>query len=120
MTSNKNHAFHVRLGYALKGLAHALKHESSFRIHALAAVLVLLMLLALRPSAIWWAVGGLTVGAVLAAELFNTALEHLADHLHPEQHARIKVVKDVAAAAVLITCMAALCVAAAFVVHLLP
>ena len=35
------------------------------------------------------------------AEMFNTALEHLVDHLHPEIHPRIGVVKDCAAAGVL-------------------
>ena len=48
---------------------------------------------------------------VLAAELFNTALEQLCDHLHPEKHANIKVVKDVAAGAVLILSIGALWVA---------
>ena len=44
----------------------------------------------------------LTVSFVLAAELVNTAIEHLADHLHPELHPKIKLVKDCAAAAVLV------------------
>ena len=51
------------------------------------------------------------VSLVIAAELINTALEHLADHLHPEQHPRIKIVKDCAAAAVLILSAGALWVA---------
>jgi undecaprenol kinase len=53
---------------------------------------------------------------VLAMELVNTAVEHLADHLHPDQHPRIKIVKDCAAAAVLVTSLGALCVAVAFVI----
>ena len=113
--SAKNQAFYVRLGYALAGLKHALRRESSFRIHMLSALALLGALLLLRPSPIWWAVAVLTVGSVLAAELFNTALEELTDHLHPEQHARIKIVKDVAAAAVLVASLGALCVAAAFI-----
>ena len=51
------------------------------------------------------------VSLVIAAELINTALEQLADHLHPEQHPRIKIVKDCAAAAVLILSAGALWVA---------
>ena len=57
----------------------------------------------------------LTVAFVLAAEIVNTALEGLADHLHPEQHPAIKAVKDCAAGAVLVASVAALGVAAAFV-----
>jgi len=61
----------------------------------------------------------LTGGAVLAAELFNTALEHLADHLHPEVDPRIGLVKDCAAAAVLVAAIAAAAVGIALLVHVL-
>ena len=56
------------------------------------------------------------VSLVIATELINTALEHLADHLHPEQHPRIKIVKDCAAAAVLILSIGALWVAAMMII----
>ena len=56
------------------------------------------------------------VSLVIAAELINTALEHLVDHLHPEQHPRIKIVKDCAAAAVLILSIGALWVAAMMII----
>jgi undecaprenol kinase len=45
-------------------------------------------------------------------------LEHLADHLHPQTHAQIQIVKDCAAAAVLVSACAALAVGVALVVHL--
>jgi len=64
---------------------------------------------------LWWAMIVVTLMVVLAAELINTAVEHLADHLHPDQHPRIKIVKDCAAAAVLIASIGAIGVAAAFV-----
>ena len=67
------------------------------------------------PPPLWWAIAALTIAFVLAAELFNTAVEGLADHLHPDQHPAIKAVKDCAAAAVLVASAAALAVAAAFV-----
>lgn len=74
----------------------------------LAALAALILLFTLRPPAIWWALVLVVIAFVLAAELFNTALEHLADHLHPEQHPKIRVAKDCAAAAVLVLSMAAL------------
>jgi len=55
---------------------------------------------------------------VFAAELFNTAIEHLADHLHPDVHSQIRIVKDCAAAAVLVTVLGALGVALALLIHL--
>ena len=111
----KNRPFHIRLGFALRGFAHAFRAESNFRIHVLAMCGVLVVLVIVRPVAVWWAIAALTVTAVLAAELFNTAVENLTDHLHPDQHPRIKAVKDCAAAAVLSTAIGALCIAAAFV-----
>jgi len=112
----KNRPFLERLRFALAGIAHAFRAESSFRTHVLAAIVALAMLAWLRPEPVWWAVVALAVAAVWAAELFNTALEHLADRLHPEQHPQIKVAKDCGAAAVLVCSIAALAVAMALLV----
>jgi len=112
----KNQPFAARLRFAFAGLAATLRSESSFKIHVVAAIAVGGVLVWLRPAPLWWAIAALTVAFVLAAELLNTAIEHLADHLHPELHPRIKIVKDCAAAAVLVASLGALAVAAAFVV----
>ena len=114
----KNQTLPRRLGFALAGLKSAWRTENSFKTHVVAAGAVLLVLSWLRPSALWWAIGLLTIAFVLAAELFNTAVEGLADHLHPDQHPAIKTVKDCAAGAVLVASIAALAVAAAFVYDL--
>lgn len=50
------------------------------------------------------------IGLVFAAELFNSALENLADHLSPEQHENIKKVKDLSAAAVLVSAITAIAI----------
>jgi diacylglycerol kinase (ATP) len=60
----------------------------------------------------------LASSGVVAAELANTAVEHLADHLHPEIHPSIRIVKDCAAGAVLIAVAGAIGVAVALGVHL--
>jgi undecaprenol kinase len=109
----KNRPFPERLRFALAGIAYALRAESSFRTHALAAAVALAALVWLRPAPVWWALVALTTVAVLAAELFNTALEQLADRLHPEQHPQIRVAKDCGAAAVLVLSVGAVVVAAA-------
>ena len=80
---------------------------------------MVIALLILRPGPFWWALVMLASAGVLAAEMFNTALEHLVDHLHPETHPRIGVVKDCAAAGVLIASLGAVAVMVALVVHLL-
>jgi diacylglycerol kinase (ATP) len=111
----KNQSFPRRLAFALAGLRATWRAESSFKFHSVATVAVLGALLWWRPAPLWWAVVVIAIGAVMVAEIFNTALEHLADHLHPEQHPRIKVVKDCAAGAVLVASVMAIAVAAAFV-----
>lgn len=119
MPEHKNQSLRIRLRCAWTGLTHALRAERSLRFHVAALALVLVVLLVLRPGALWGALVILASAAVIAAELFNTALEHLADHLHPEVHPRIRIVKDCAAAAVLVASLGALGVAAAFLMHLL-
>jgi len=102
----KNQRFSHRLGFALAGLKAAWHAERSFRTQSFYAVFALVLLLVLRPAPVWWALILLLVLVVMAAELMNTALEHLADHLHPEAHPKIKLVKDCAAGAVLLLTVA--------------
>lgn len=115
----KDQAFLTRLGFAMQGLRRAFRGEASFRFHCLATVGVFVVLAATRAGAVWWAVAALTIGLVFVAELFNTALETLADRLHPERHPLIGAAKDLAAGAVLVASIMALVVAMAFVLGLL-
>jgi undecaprenol kinase len=115
----KNQRFLLRLRFALAGLGHAVRAESSVKIQLGVFILVVLALLVLRPSPVWWALVMLASSGVMAAELLNTAVEHLADHLHPDVHPSIRVVKDCAAAAVLIAVLGAVAVGVALLVHLI-
>lgn len=114
----KNQTVIRRLGFALAGIRSAWRTEHSFKTQVAAAIAVLVVLFWLQPAPLWWAVAALTIAFVLAAELFNTAVEGLVDHLHPERHPAIKTVKDCAAGAVLVASIAALGVAAAFLYDL--
>jgi diacylglycerol kinase (ATP) len=118
MRSLKNQSFLTRLRYAGAGLVIGLRTEHSVQFQILAMLAIFTALVFLRPEPVWWALVALASAAVIAAELFNTAVEHLADHLHPDLHPQIRVVKDCAAAAVLIASLGALAVAAALGVHL--
>ena len=116
---HKNQAFQRRLRFALHGLAHGLRSEHSLKVQAATFGVVIIVLLMLRPGPLWWALVLLSSAAVMAAELFNTAIEHLADHLHPELHPQIRIVKDCAAAGVLVAVLGAVGVGIAFVIQLL-
>jgi len=117
--SHKSQSFGARLKFALSGLRHALRHEPSLRAQCAALVAACALLLLTRPGALWWALVALAGAAVLAAELLNTAIEQLADALHPQDSPAIRTVKDCAAGAVLIAALGALAVAVALAAHLL-
>ena len=115
----KNQGFSQRLRHATLGFLWAWRRENSFRIQITAAVLAGAGLLILRPPPIWWAAVALTIAGVLAAELFNAAIEALSDHLHPDLHPEIRAVKDIAAAAVLCASAGALIVGVSLIISLL-
>lgn len=119
MYARKNQLFLKRLRFAFTGLVEGFRTEHSLRYQAVALTSMAIVLIAVRPEPAWWAMVALTSSVVIAAELFNTALECLANHLHPEQHAQIRIMKDCAAAAVLVASIGALAVAAALIVHVL-
>jgi diacylglycerol kinase (ATP) len=119
MSAYKNRSFVSRLGFALQGLAHGVRAERSLRTQLAALAAALVALAILRPEPLWWALTLLAAAAVLSAELFNTAIETLADELRREDHPGIRVAKDCAAAAVLIAALGAVAVALALIAHLL-
>ena len=112
----KNQSFAARLGYALKGLKWAYASEASFRTQLAFGILALALMGLLRASPLWWAMIFLCIGAVLTAEMFNTAIEHLIDHIHPERHTAIGIAKDCAAGAVLISSLASVVVFVFFLI----
>jgi diacylglycerol kinase (ATP) len=119
LSNQKNQSLLRRFGFALAGLKHGVRTEHSLRLQVIVLALVLVALAVLRPGLIWWAAVALASAGVLAAELLNTAIEALADHLSPGLHPQIRVVKDCAAAAVFIAVLGAIAVAIALTVHLL-
>jgi len=119
VSAHKNQPFMLRLGFALRGLAHGLSRGASLKVQVAAAVAALLALIALRPAPLWWALVLSACAAVLSAELLNTAIEQLADALHPHDSAAIRIVKDCAAAAVLVAVLGALAVGAALAVQMI-
>lgn len=87
--------------YAWQGLRYCFITQPNLRIQLLAAICVLFLADYHGLSAISKALLLLTIGLVIVSELINTAIEKLADVVAPEYHSGIKIVKDVAAAAVL-------------------
>jgi len=110
----KNLSFFKRLGFAIVGMRAAWYRERSFRTQVLMGTSAIMVVLMMGASPQWLAIISITIAVVLAAELFNSSLEGLIDHLHPEIHQEIKVVKDIAAAGVLLVSIGAVTVGVLF------
>ncbi len=107
----KNRPFHHRFQFAINGICQAWQHEKSIRTQGYAGLALIPFMLWLQPEPLWWALTGTMVVLVLSAELINTALEHLADRMHPGLHPAIKLAKDCSAGAVLVLSLGAVWVA---------
>ena len=101
-------------GYAIRGFVGAVCDEGHLRFHLVAAVYVLVFSLFYHFSAAQTAVLVILIASVIAAELFNTAIENVCDAITKEQNEYIKRAKDISAGAVLVLSVAAVIVAVIF------
>jgi diacylglycerol kinase len=95
-----------------RGVRTVLRTEWNFRIHFAIFLLILASGFFFRISAGEWLAIVLSAGLVFTAEVFNTALEYLADAVHPEADRGVGMAKDAAAGGVLIAAVAAALVGA--------
>src|SRR6187399_318123 len=108
---NKKFSFRGRLQsfhFAFEGVISFFKTEHNAWLH-LTATIIAIFFTALLPctqTEILFIV--FAAGLVWTTELFNTAIERLADLTTTEAHPKIKFIKDISAAAVLITALTAL------------
>ncbi len=93
---------------AFNGLRYTLVHERNVKIELFCAFVTISCAFIFKISKLEWFVVIVNTAAVLTAELFNTAIENLCDMIHKTTHPIIKIVKDVSAAAVVITALCAL------------
>ena len=101
-------------GFAIRGFVGAVCDEGHLRFHLVAAVYVLVFSLFYHFSAVQTAVLVVLIALVIAAELFNTAIEKACDAITKEQNEHIKRAKDISAGAVLVLSVAAVIVAVIF------
>jgi diacylglycerol kinase len=94
-------------GYGIRGIGLAFQYESAMRCHLAATIGVILVNVLLQISRIEWLITLMLIGLVWMAELFNTALEKLADRVTQDQDLLIGHVKDLASGAVSILCLVA-------------
>ena len=107
-----NEKFSVRkriksFSYAFAGLKVLFREEHNARIHAAAAVLAVAMGFLFRISPMEWIAVVIVIGMVFAAEIINSSIERTADFVKAERDDRKRDIKDLGAAAVLVSAIAA-------------
>lgn len=96
---------------AISGIIYAIKSEKNMKIHIITAFCVLVMSLLYGLSSIEFLIICLTICMVIVCELFNTAVEVIVDIIIDVYHPKAKIVKDVAAGAVLVASFVSVIVA---------
>ncbi len=96
--------------HAFNGLRIVFIEEHNARIHLLAAIIAIVLGFVLHINAMEWVAIVFAIAMVLSMEIINTSIENIADFISPEKDDMIKKIKDLSAAAVLITAIAALIV----------
>lgn len=98
------------VGYAFRGLKILVTTEKSIQIQLIIAIIVTGFGIYFKITPLEWIIQITMIGLVMAIEGVNTAIEQLADFVHPDQHAKIGYLKDIAAGAVLIASIIAITV----------
>lgn len=93
--------------HAFNGIRSFLRSEPNGRIHFVATVVVIIAGVWLHCSLQEWAILIIVMAMVWLTEMLNTCIEKTMDHITPEQHPGVKMIKDIAAGAVLIAAIAA-------------
>ncbi|MBL7887300.1 MAG: diacylglycerol kinase family protein [Flavobacterium sp.] len=96
------------MGFALKGAIKLATTEHSVMVQSSIAVLLVFAGFYFEISREEWMFQTLAIGLVLSVEGLNTAVEKVADFIHPEFHEKIGFIKDIAAGAVFFAAMTAI------------
>jgi diacylglycerol kinase len=102
---------------AFRGLRVGVGAGSSFVVHFAFALAVLAAAAVLRMDAVQWGVLLLCIGGVLAAEMFNSALEAMARAITGQDDPHIRDALDIASGAVLTAAFASIAVGALLFGH---
>ena len=86
---------------AFAGMGYFFRHERNGRSLLIIGVFIVILGKLLNITQHEWIAVLICIGIVLSAEMMNSALEKLCNYLQPSFDLQIKIIKDVAAAAVL-------------------
>lgn len=112
----KSQAFSIKkriksFKYALEGLKTLLKQEHNARIHLAATFIAIGTGIFFKISYSEWGMIVFAIVLVFVTEIINTAIEDISDFISPQKNEKIKIIKDLAAAAVLVAAIGAVIIA---------
>jgi diacylglycerol kinase (ATP) len=94
--------FHRSVKNALRGLILLLKYERNFQIEFIALIINIFMIIFLKLNTLDTSIIFIVCSIVLSLEIINTAIEKICDFIQPNHDERIKTIKDISAASVLL------------------
>lgn len=98
--------------FALKGAFKLITTEHSVMVQSSLVIIMSLIGFYFEITRVEWMLQILAFGLVLAIEGLNTAVEKIADFIHPDYHERIGFIKDIAAGAVFFAALTAITIGA--------
>jgi diacylglycerol kinase (ATP) len=98
------------MGFALRGAFKLITTEHSIMVQSSVGILLFIAGFYFEISRTEWLFQILVLGLVLSIEGLNTAVEKIADFIHPNFHEKIGFIKDIAAGAVFFAAMTAIAV----------
>lgn len=102
MKSKRKKRFLKSLKYAFRGVIYCINNERNMRIHTVAALYVFAFSFFFELTRTQYALLFVTFAMVMGAELFNTVAEEISDMLASSFHPVVRIIKDLAAGAVLV------------------
>jgi len=96
--------------YAIRGAFLLLRYEASIQVQLVIGIIMTIVGFYFGISSTEWILQVFAIGLVLSVEGLNTAIEEIADFVHPDFHNKIGFIKDVAAGAVFFAAIAAVIV----------
>ena len=94
-------------GYAINGIKACGRKETNFKVHLVSLLMVIVAAVYWKLSSTEWMIIVLCAGFVLAAELLNTCIEQVCNLVSTNTQPAIKIIKDMAAGAVLVAALTA-------------
>jgi diacylglycerol kinase (ATP) len=96
------------LSFAVKGAIKLITTEHSIMAQTSIAIIMVIVGFLCKISPTEWLFQTLSIGLVMSIEGLNTAVEKIADFIHPDYHSRIGFIKDIAAGAVFFAAITAI------------